>query len=118
MKYKLIKLKKENDKLKEALNYNLQATYEQKKSARRIEYYEKYIDEHIDTQEWVNFVEKYSKTDGIVLFGFEGDEEIEANELSTRHREYILQKERMGSLRYVLGWNLYQEWVKETITGH
>ena len=61
---------------------------------------------------------KPCKTHDDIVKGFEGDEEIEANELSTRHREYILQKERMGSLRYVLGWNLYQEWVKETITGH
>ncbi len=61
---------------------------------------------------------KPCKTHDDIVKGFEGDEEIETNELSTRHREYILQKERMGSLRYVLGWNLYQEWVKETITGY
>jgi DNA repair exonuclease SbcCD ATPase subunit len=70
-------LKEENEELKE----------EKDVSVRRIEYYEKYIDEHIDTQEWVNFVEKYSKTDGIVLFGFEGDEESESEEEEECHTD-------------------------------
>ena len=84
-------LKKNNEELKkeiEGLNEEDAWLVESlKKSTRRIEYYEKYIDEHIDTQEWVNFVEKYSKTDGIVLFGFEGDEESESEEEEECHTD-------------------------------
>ena len=58
------------------------------------------------------------KTYDEIVHEFDGDEEIQVNELSPKYKEYILQKESMGSLRYVLGWKLYQEWIKETITGH
>ena len=91
-------LEKENKKLKAQVKDSLAPTAfwreeneklkkEKDVSVRRIEYYEKYIDEHIDTQEWVNFVEKYSKTDGIVLFGFEGDEESESEEEEECHTD-------------------------------
>ena len=61
---------------------------------------------------------EHCKTYDEIVHEFDGDEEIQVNELSPKYKEYILQKESMGSLRYVLGWKLYQEWIKETITGH
>ena len=48
---------------------------------------------------------------------FRGDAPIEVNKLSRKWQDKVTLSEDLRELRALLGWPLYQEWLKETITG-
>jgi len=49
---------------------------------------------------------------------FKGDEQRpEVNKLSRKWQDKVTLSEDLRELRALLGWPLYQEWLKETITG-
>jgi hypothetical protein len=49
---------------------------------------------------------------------FRGDEVIEVNKLSEKWQGKVTLSEDLKELRGLLGWPLYQEWLKETVTGY
>tara|TARA_R100001530_G_scaffold57672_1_gene41882 strand:- start:760 stop:1083 length:324 start_codon:yes stop_codon:yes gene_type:complete len=70
-------------------------------------------------------IEAKEKEDGLrckdyndIVDGFKGDEPRPIEyKLSREWQSRVTLSEDLGQLRSVLGWTLYQEWVKETITG-
>ena len=70
-------------------------------------------------------IEAKEKEDGLrckdykdIVDGFKGDEPRPIEyKLSREWQSRITLSEDLGQLRSVLGWTLYQEWVRETITG-
>ena len=62
--------------------------------------------------------EKGCKTYNEIVDVFEGDEQRpEVNKLSRKWQNKITLSEDLRELRALLGWPLYQEWLRETITG-
>ena len=62
--------------------------------------------------------EKGCKTYDEINDAFKGDEpRPEVNKLSRKWQDRVALKEDLGELRALLGWPLYQEWLRETITG-
>tara|TARA_R110002020_G_scaffold20620_1_gene70352 strand:+ start:159 stop:380 length:222 start_codon:yes stop_codon:yes gene_type:complete len=54
-----------------------------------------------------------------IVKAFEGDEpRPDIFELSGEWQGKIDKDEDLKELRYILGWPLYNEWLKETITGY
>ena len=61
---------------------------------------------------------KGCKTYDEIVDVFEGDEQRpEVNKLSRKWQDRVTLSEDLGQLRALLGWPLYQEWLRETITG-
>ena len=53
-----------------------------------------------------------------VVYNVKGNKQRpEEYKLSREWQSRVTLSEDLGQLRSVLGWTLYQEWVKETITG-
>ena len=53
-----------------------------------------------------------------VVYSVKGNKQRpEEYKLSREWQSRVTLSEDLGQLRSVLGWTLYQEWVKETITG-
>ena len=53
-----------------------------------------------------------------IVDGFKGDEPRPIEyKLSKEWQSKITLSEDLGQLRSVLGWTLYQEWLRETVTG-
>tara|TARA_Y100000310_G_C20583618_1_gene764261 strand:- start:484 stop:807 length:324 start_codon:yes stop_codon:yes gene_type:complete len=67
----------------------------------------------------VNVVEVDGCKDlGDIVDGFRGDEPRPIEyKLSREWQDRVTLSEDLGSLRSVLGWTLYREWIKETVTG-
>ena len=62
--------------------------------------------------------EKCCKTYNEIVDAFEGDEpRPEVYELSRKWQDKVTLSQDLKELRALLGWPLYQEWLKETITG-
>ena len=63
--------------------------------------------------------EKGCKTYDEIVDVFEGDEpRPEVYELSRKWQDKVTLGQDLKELRVLLGWPLYQEWLRETITGH
>ena len=55
---------------------------------------------------------------GDIADDFRGDEPRPIEyKLSREWQDRVVLSEDLGSLRSILGWTLYQEWIRETITG-
>jgi hypothetical protein len=67
---------------------------------------------------WVSVEEKGCKEYSDIEDDFEGvkPRPIEYK-LSREWKSRVTLSEDLGQLRSVLGWTLYQEWIRETITG-
>ena len=62
---------------------------------------------------------KRCKSYNEIVDTFEGDEpRPEVYRLSKKWQNKVTMSEDLKELRFILGWPLYQEWIKETITGH
>ena len=62
--------------------------------------------------------EKGCKTYDEIVDAFEGDEpRPEVYELSRKWQDKVTLGQDLKELRTLLGWPLYQEWLRETITG-
>jgi len=68
--------------------------------------------------EWVKEEEKVCKDYNEIESEFKGVKPIKVEyKLSREWQDRVTLSEDLGSLRSILGWTLYREWVKETITG-
>ena len=67
---------------------------------------------------WVNVEEKGCKDYSDIEDDFSGRRpKPEVNKLSSKWQDRVTLSEDLGQLRALLGWPLYQEWLRETITG-
>ena len=67
---------------------------------------------------WVSVEEKGCKEYSDIEDDFEGVKpKPEEYKLSREWQNRVTLSEDLGQLRSVLGWTLYQEWLRETVTG-